>query len=493
MTGVLAYAPQISVVLRKVVNRTSSAAAGVSVNERVRGSEGKEIDLTPYLGPGFPLTVRRTVRGPDTGQFSISFPDQSHPDLKDSIYGLVEPMDVVEIRMARDVSATGSSATDRTRLPIVMRGFVGEIGRGEVMTDDGPRRAVTITGHDYMKILQIIRVIYLPTMIPGQDLLSAFKLFLNYGVETDGFDTAGAFVGKVVKDVVGEFLSKMRAGSGGENSPVANLQADTHDSPSSGSVQPFGAQEWAGGTIYDLLALFGDVGPWNELYVEDREEGPFVVYRPTPFKTAAGDYIQPGAEAREVKLDASSLITLNVSRSDANVANYYWVDAPRLALVAGPLLQQDQTLSPPPALTGYQNSEQSVYGIRLLRDATQQGVRYDGKAQTELKKQEGVVIDMVNEKRRILIENNKDNVVLEAGTMTLKGFEKIAAGSYLVLDRGGFEARYYAYEVTHTFTIGASFITNVQFDRGTGYLERLQRGANTGAYAAEQSIGRIYG
>lgn len=489
-----AYSPQISVVLRKVVNRKSTVAGDVAVADRLKGSEGGYIDLTPYLGRGSQVIVRRTVRGGDTGMFSISFPDQIHPDLADSIYGLVEAMDVIEIRMARDVSEVASTATDRTRLPIIIRGFVGDVSRAEGMGPDGrPSRTVTITGHDYMKILQIFRVIYLPTMIPGQDLLSAFKLFLNYGVETDGSDTAGAFVKKVIDGPVADFLSKLKSGSGEEDSPVLPLAADAFDSPTSGAVQPFGVQQWEGGTIYDLLAMFGDVGAWNELFVEDRDDGPYVVYRPTPFKTAAGDFVQEGAAAATVDLAADDLMSLTAQRSDADVANYYWVDAPRLALVASPLLQQDQTLEPPPALTGYQNSDQSVFGIRLMRAQTQQGVRYDGKAEDEVKDGEGVIIEMVNEKRRILIENNKDNVVLESGSMTLKGSEKIKAGAYVHLTRGGFEADYYAHEVTHEFTVGVSYTTTVGFDRGTGYLNRLQRSGEQSAYRAEQTIGGAYG
>jgi len=489
-SGVSAYAPQISVTLQKVVARDDTVSGGVDASPRVRGATGAKVDLTQYLGRGSTVTVRRTVRGADTGQFSVSFPDQMNSGFSDAVAAMVEPMDVIEIRMARDASTTGS-ARDGTKLPIVMRGFVSEVTRSEGMTEAGPVRTVTISGQGYMKILQIIRVMYLPTMIPGQDLLSSFKLFLNYGVETDGFQTAGEFVKKVVADVVGEFLARMQSGSGGDNSPVMKLQVDAHDSPSSGSVQPFGAQQWEGGSIYDLLAEFGDVGPWNELYVEDRDDGPYLVYRPTPFKEASGAYIQDGATANVVKIDASDLVAMTSSRTDANVANYYWVEAPRLSLVGSPLLQQDQGLSPPPALTDYQNSLPGMYGIRLMRQQSQQGVRYDGKQEDEVRDGAGVVIGMLNEKRRILIENNKDNVVFEAGAMTLKGSEKITAGSYIRLNRGGFESEMYAHEVTHQFTIGGAFLTSVSFDRGTGFIERTQRG--TSAYLAELTIGGVYG
>lgn len=482
--GVPVYAPQLSVIVKKTINRKATVAEGVSVDERVQDSEGTEIDLTPFLGRGSVVSVRLSTRNPDSGQFSISFPDQMHADLADSIYGLVEPMDVVEIRMARESTSA--------ELPIVLRGFISEVNRQEGMGDSGPIRTVTITGQNYSKILNIIRVIYLPTMIPSQLLLTNFSMFINYGVESTNYDSAAAFVTKVVDNVVGEFLEKMRAGSGGDASPILSLSADAVDSPSNGEVQPFGVQDWQGGSITDLLTTFGDVGAWNELYVEERDDGPCLVYRPTPFRNAAGDLIQGGTSPSKVKVIADDVVSIQVRRTDANVANYFWVEAPRLNLVENVLMRQDMLLEPSPSITDYQNASPTTYGIRLMQVQSNQGMRYDGKREEEVEDKDGAVIAQVNEKRRVLIENNKDNAVLEEGSMTLKGSEKIKAGFYVDLDRGGFETSYYAHEVEHQFTVGVSFLTNVVFDRGTGFIQRLQRGDAASPYLAELTTGGVY-
>jgi len=79
------------------------------------------------------------------------------------------------------------------------------------------------------------------------------------------------------------------------------------------------------------------------------------------------------------------------------------------------------------------------------------------------------------------------------GTITLKGNEALRPGSYLITDRGGFEASHYAYEMTHQFVVGGSFITMAAYDRGTGFIERLKRGAPNSAYMAEMTIGGAYG
>jgi hypothetical protein len=491
--GVRVDSPQISVVLRKVVNRKTTIAAGVESAPRVKESEGRHIDLTPYLGEGSTVMVRRSTHGTSSGDFAVQFPDQLHPTLQDSIYGLVEPMDIIEIRMARDVSATGSAATDRTRMPIIIRGFVSEIMRSEVMGEHGPERHVTISGHDYSKALAVISFIFLPTMTVGQDLLTSFRLFYKYSVEANGDEPASAFIERCITGVANPWLAKMQAGSGGTWSPVQQLQVDATSVDAHWAVQPIGVQQIDNMSLLEMMNLFGDVGPWNELYVEDREDGPWVVYRPAPFKTAAGDYIQEGVEADRVRVTAHDLMGMEVRRADSDVSNYFWVGSPMANMIENPLVQQSQSLEPSPNLTGYQNADPAFFGIRLMQVDTNQGPRYDGKAAAEVAAGEALMLERINEKRRILIEGNKDNVVLERGSMRLKGNEKIKAGTYISLDRGGFVAEFYAHTVTQEFVVGRGFVTSVEFDRGTGFVQRLTKNVGASPYISELTIRGAYG
>ena len=83
----------------------------------------------------------------------------------DSLYALVEPMDLIEIRIARE-----SHKNSHKDLPIVMRGFVSEIRRDETMGPDGKAsRRVIISGQDYGKLLQIFfSVVHDPTQLNRQ-------------------------------------------------------------------------------------------------------------------------------------------------------------------------------------------------------------------------------------------------------------------------------------------------------------------------------------
>lgn len=491
--AVNAYRPQLSVKLLKNVGR-STVGGNVAASTRFTGAK-KSVDLTPYMGEGDNLVMSRSVRDP-AGTFSISVTDKQDPDSGDSLYGLFEPMDVIEVRGARDPSAYPPG-----QLPILFRGFVTNIRRTLRMTARGPQRGVTISGQDYGKILQIMNIVYLPGMVLGQELLTAFKLFLNYGVEAKPYDDAAQFIGDVVTKVVDPFLAQMAQGSSSQSgqSPLFTKLGVAATS-GSGSVSPFGTQEWPGGSVYELMRFFGDVGPWNELYVEDRPDGPYLVYRPTPFRNISGGLIQSTASApAQVSVTDSDLVELDVGRSDANVANYYWVDAPRFMLVDGMTLQAFQAggqRPPAPYLDSYPNSSPSLYGIRVMRLQTEQGLRIDGQAEAESQSRQKDALSLLDAKRNVIIENNKDNVVLEEGRMVLKGNENIKHGCEVTLTRGaggGMKATYYAYRVEHQFTFGGPFLTSVMFDRGTGFIVRAQRpGGASGPYLSEMTLDGAY-
>lgn len=85
---------------------------------------------------------------------------------------------------------------------------------------------------------------------------------------------------------------------------------------------------------------------------------------------------------------------------------------------------------------------------------------------------------------------NRDNVVAESGSMRLRGNENIRAGSYVQVAYGnGLQSLYYAHSVTHVFEPFGNYFTEVEFDRGTNFVDRLaatQSGASP--YLAEMLV-----
>jgi hypothetical protein len=136
----------------------------------------------------------------------------------------------------------------------------------------------------------------------------------------------------------------------------------------------------------------------------------------------------------------------------------------------------------------------------LIQINTEQFPRIDGQAESVFRQGTQTLLQFIGEKPAQLIAQNRENVVFEAGTMTLRGREDIPAGKYVSLrlgtnggSRSGFMQQAYAYSVTHEFLPYRSFTTAVQFDRGTGFIARAQRqGGADRSYFSDLSPVGVY-
>lgn len=403
----------------------------------------------------------------------------------ETLYGLIEPMDFIEIRMRHAPPTTGGS-----KPPVVMRGFVSSVSRSETMGADGrPQRAVSISGQDYGKLWQMLQILYLPGYVIGEDILSSFKLFERFGVGLENGMTAGDFVTQVVQKILNPYLANLMP----TNSPNPTaVQLDV--SVSHGTTSVTGPQNQEG-AIYDLLRSYSDVGVWNELYLEDREDGVYCVYRPVPALDINGNLIQSDApKPVYVDLPDTDVIAVNVSRSDANIANYYWVRAPRFELASDIYRQQFAIQSADKAtvlLDAYANSSSQLYGNRVMYADTQQGGDEvtsfsSGLPAAEQSKRDTSMAGWITDRRTIMVEQNKDNVLLESGMIRVRGNEAIKAGMYVRLRRGKFQASYYVVQVDHDYIPFQGFFSTLTVERGTGFVERVKRGGGADSpYLAE--------
>jgi hypothetical protein len=492
MTGVKVRYPGLQVLLRKNIGRAAGGAA-LPVSERFAGQQ-RTVDLTPFFGEAGAVQTNKSVREP-AGGFTLTFSDRINPAASDTVYGLVEPMDVIEIRMSGDAYKTPQASTgtfaraDRGQaslgLPIIMRGLVSGVRRVETMGADGrPQRSVVITGQDYGKIWQMLQIVNSPFVDPDANFITAFPFFARFGNDINT-QYAEAFVKDVFDKVINPFIAKMATKTGGTSSPLLSIGTDGIQ-VRDGVVSPFGVGGWQGGTIYSLLAQHCDVGPWNELYIEDLEAGPRVVYRPNPFMTADGkSYIMDVVvEPHIVPITRADVVSMAVERSDANVANYFWVDAPRFALNADETLRLMSYQAKPDDVyqQGYGNNDPELYGFRRLQEQTQQGGRgetHNGnglQAGNDSTVYTNAAVAWLNLRRRQLRDLNQDNVVLEHGQIRLKGNEQVKAGAYLRLTHGNMQSDYYVVSVTHDFIPFGGFFTTAVVERGTGFVDRVQQG-----------------
>lgn len=483
------YDPNLKVTLYKLISRATLNGSNPT-SQRFQGTQ-RTIDLTPFFGDGSSVRTSKSVREA-AGGFALTIGDKPYigeyagQQTFESLYGLVEPMDYIEIRFQHDPSTSAGAPP-----PIIMRGFVSNVSRVETMGSDGkPQRAVSITGQDYGKIWQMLQILYFPGFILGEDILSGFKMFERFGGSTNIL-TSSQFVSQAIKTIINPFL----AGLMPANSPCPNsIEASEYLYVGHGVTSTQGPQNQEG-TIYNLLKTYGDVGTWNELYLQDEEDGVHCVYRPIPAMKLNGDLIQSDAPSpKYVDISDVDLISLNVSRSDANIANYYWVNAPRFNLVDS-IYQQLFALqgeaNDTVLLTNYPNSTETLYGLRPMNVDTQQG----GDDVTTfssglLADAQGVrntdMANWCNNRRAIMVAMNQDNVLYESGSMRIRGNEAIKAGMYVRLHRGTFESIYYAVRVDHDYLPFQGFFSTVTFERGTGFIERVTRGGGSDSpYLAE--------
>lgn len=467
------YSPELQVWLHKTIMRQTTNGKD-AVSARFQGSAARQrIDLKPFLGQGSHVHVSKSVSQP-AGAFSIVLIDK--PDMVDgdfeSLYGLIEPMDMIEIRM-RHGAPKGT-----TRAPIVMRGFVSEVMREESSQpgDGRPTRSVIVNGQDYGKLWQIIQISFLANYIVGQAYISGFPLFEQYQISNNVM-TAAEFANDVLTKIINDYLAKLIP----ENATLPSvIQPDITVGPC--TVSP-GLQTHEG-TIYNMLRYYGDVGAWNELFIEDREDGVFMVYRPNPYLNTDGSDTKIQEDAPEpvyVDISARDLSSLRLSRSDADVANFYWVQAPRFNLAYDTQRRQEATASGQTdiVLAEYANSATKFYGIRIMLLETQQGgqdmgTQNTGRPAADYDRLGAAATKWMDKRRDVVVRSNRDNIVLERGSMVLRGNEEVRAGTYIRLRRGNLVSIYYVSSVDHHFTPFEGFTTVAQVERGTGFIERVK-------------------
>lgn len=490
-------APRCSVWLFKTIDRAKEKGSEV-VSTRYKGNVGY-IDLTGFLGDGASVRTSKSVREP-AGGFSVTFTDSPQKDWSptsasglslDSLSGLLEPMDVIEIRMWRGVGPSPG-----LWYPIVMRGFVSEISRGQAVDGAGrPMRTVTVAGQDWGKIWQTYQVLHMAAYAAGQPILTNFALAELFGIEVVNAMPAGDFVRTMIDRIINPHIQgfvpeNLEASLG--NSPL--IQTGDGISVKHGKVNT--SFHNAQGSVYDIMNFHGDVGHWNELYTEDREDGIHCVYRPIPAlhltqgpTNGSRKIMEDAPDPIYCPIDASEVESLSTSRGDAGVVNFFWVNNSRFDLIDDISRRLYGVASNPDSVTlsVYPNSSPKFYGVRAMNAESQQGedeiTNMTGglpqEAQDRRSNQQVAWLDL---RRQQLMDMNRDNVVLERGAARVKGCpmrpdgsgEVMKAGDYARFTFGSLTWDAYVYQVDHEFVPYQGYTTTLLFDRGEGFQRRME-------------------
>ncbi|EAO1133521.1 hypothetical protein EX011_21390 [Salmonella enterica] len=490
--------PRFRVLLYKSIMR-KPGEAGLAVSDRYAAKDAY-IDLTPYLGDGSAISTSKDVRQP-SGSFTLTFADRPSvtgqnmgPVLStaglESVYGLVEPMDIVEIRLWNGRGMCPNP------LPIKMRGFVTEIVRGRQIGPDGkPLRTVTVSGQDYGKVLQAFQILYMPSYSGSTPLLSGFNFFEQFGMTAQNTISGADFIQAILDKLINPQLDTLIP----QNSPMPRvIKADIQTNAMMNNS--YMAQE---GAVFDLLRSLLDIGHWNELYVEDREDGVYLVWRPVPaFDLTTKEATQPlTQQVGYGKIGDNDIVSVRQSRSDEAVYNYFWSTNQRFDMVDDNFRKVEAFMSgAPDSMMEYPNTAHKYYGLRAMyADSVMGPMEVDnqtsGLPEAEQTQRGDQMTDWITERRKVLINNNKDNVVLEKGSIDLKGgptrfnsTEPLKAGDYVSVLDGLIQWTAYAVSLQDNFQPYRSYTSNIQFERGTGFAERVSQSSGNSPWLKEQAM-----
>lgn len=485
------FSPKIEIRLIKTARRSRLSD---SLTAAARYQEFTAIDLTPYLVEGAAVEVQQYLGG-GAGTWAASLVDRMMPEYKETLYGMIEPMDLVEIRMARSPHEyQGKSGENGYKLPITMRGFVSTVQRSRSMSGGEPVRQIRLSGHDYSKVLDILRIYYLNNSAIGDNILGELKFFHKYaGLDQAKIMSGKDFVGLVLDALINPFIDRLTVNAQGDKVGAAVMHKLSADVSIIGNVSPISVSLFAGGSVQQFLSQFLDVGAFNEMFVDDREDESVLVVRANQFLDLEDNSIQEDLPPIEVVSIADEDIeSISESRSDAGVANYFWVTSDGWQYIESVTTKQLASASPAAdyALFDYINSNAARFGFRMMEVGTTMGApeqNYGDALQASAAMAEtDKRIKWLSDRRKILASQNKDNAVLEYGQMVVKGNERIKRGMYVRVAYGDFVAMYYVTSVFHRYVPFQSFKTIVAFERGTGFVNRAKRA--DAAYLAEMNL-----
>lgn len=478
------FRPRFRVIITKNVLRKDGVSSRYQV---AQGDSGGILDITPYLGDGSTISVNKGLYEP-MGSFVFTVPDQPFTATEgaqpsDSLYGLVEAMDGVEIYLARSPEQYGWNESAVGQCPVLMRGFIRSVTRTETMDRRGkPRRQVVIQGNDYGALFaSFIAVYWWKYRVAGNSWPDEFAWMQAYGEQFVAKPTADFM--RIFLKLANDWLGKIYD-QGGWTWRIAENFSVTE-----GTNSPMGLSQNQG-PVWAVMRAESD-SPFNELWVSDERDAPTLIYRPTPWKTykpqgrqLVDEYLpQFGQtiEAETLDLDITDIVSIDAERGDGNVANIFWVSNPlaqqgfhSINLLIQGLQASDDTVVD----KDYPNNSPEMYGDRLMQIDLRQTPTLIKGAPTGPKKETWKQNDAehwpqwMKARRTWLRDASRDNSVFEEGSIIVKGDERWKAGMYARITRGALVWECYIVGVQNTFAPFREYTTRLTFIRGTGFWQR---------------------
>lgn len=436
---------------------------------KMANKTGENISLTKWLGENDSIHVSKDIEQ-TCGAFTMAFPDKPGGQRNDTLYAMIEPMDLIEIRAARE----GWKYPGTAPLPLIMRGFVSSVRRSETMSSEGPVRIVKISGHDAGKLWMITNFDVQYVVAMEHPAIEKFYFQAAVGMSST-YLPVSKFMEEVTKIVMNKKVNDLNAISTTDFQPF-KVDATVNE----GSVSP-GPVSIFTGAYWNLINQFSD-RPWNELFIADigdvGKEVATVIFRPSPLVDLDGARIMPGAtDPGSVTVQQKDLISLEIGRSDSRVANIFWVPAEGSSLEHNHQVTIAQTANGGMLDLNHDANDHRIFGLKRISAASAL-VHTDiaelpaKQEPTERSVSSGKYEQWYITRRDQLKMLMRDNSVWEEGTATIKGDFKYKPGMFVRINRGPLEYEFYCSAVTHTFTPMRDWKISLNLVRGNCFKVR---------------------
>lgn len=422
------------------------------------------VHIEQQLGDIGSVTISKSLDAP-CGEFSINFPDHPFHNgtvpivggplivSRRSLYDIVDILDPIEIQLKRWQE---EAPTDDDWVT-VLRGFVRSVGRNEEVGGDGRvQRSVVIAGQDCGAafLMEQLGQFISAAENPG----NTSPAWLRYLREFDLSPTPMA---------VGEFVWDAAESATRDIMGAAGWAFQRQFSVSKGYALPWVAFS-SEGSVWELIKRHS-AAPWNELFVREGTTGPELVFRPTPWKDAVGEWLPDAGPVTSWDIPMRNIVALAAHRDDTEQVNHAFVQNANAHLGANYYV----------LLNGFGNFNANLRA--KFGDRIQVVQEFIGPSVSPMSlpesQQEMAYMDYYTwllDRTGWLVKAGTDIYKLEKGSITIKGDPHIRVGDYVSVQRGAIRWTAYVVAVSHKYAPYKNYLTTVDYIRSDQWIKRQQ-------------------
>ena len=407
------------------------------------------IDISKALGDVGTVLINKALYAP-AAEFHINLPDMPFGDKRESLYGLINPVDPIEIRMRR---------LPHSEWFPVLRGFVRSVGRHEQISGDGrPQRMVVIAGNDCGAVFLMEQLRALITWhVSGETGIPPPYVYLTETGLTGSPEPANEFIWQAAVNPTKKIMD------------AAGFEFQRAFSVHKGHalVQYALAGE---GPVWEFIRRYSDA-PWNELFVREGETQPELVFRHTPWRTIDNAPL-PDADLKKDNVQfydvpIGDVVSLTAHRDDSELVQWAHVLHPAVETGGNSLPLEYKIFR-----LNYGTADKFGDRLQEITSYLLPGAFDSSLPEKQQLASQNSYKEWLEDRVQWIAFAGEDIHRFERGVVTIKGNPKIQVGNYIRVRRGAIVWEGYITSVTNDYQPFRRYLTTIEYIRGTQFVQR---------------------